>query len=262
MPLFSILKVALDTPLDFLFDYGWSVAEGEPEPQVGQFVLVPFGRRETTGLIVEIAGSSALAPEKLKSAIAVRSQLAPLSAQWIALCRFAADYYQRPLGEVAVPGVPRNLRATSPVSLDRALKKMAKDMPVADATPAGMPPLAMSAPAGVETGSVPMPLTMVSAPAELLAAPASAAPPVPVPVVAAAGGFYLQLGAFSQAANAQSARAQTAQRWNGTLPQVDLVQSDSLYRLYGGPFASRADAEATARQMQASGGPLPIIVQR
>ena len=131
---------------------------------------------------------------------------------------------------------------------------------VASAAPPRPAPAAMSAAAAVETGAVPMPLTVVSAPADMLAAPAGAAPPVPV--VATAGGFYLQLGAFSQAANAQAARAQHAQRWNRTLPQVDLVQNDSLYRLYGGPFASRADAEATARQMQASGGPLPIIVQR
>lgn len=125
---------------------------------------------------------------------------------------------------------------------------------------AGTPPAAMSAPSAVETGAVPMPLTVVSAPADMLAAPAGAVPLAPV--VITAGGFYLQLGAFSQAANAQAARAQHAQRWNRTLPQVDVVQNDSLYRLYGGPFASRADAEATARQMQASGGPLPIIVQR
>ena len=124
----------------------------------------------------------------------------------------------------------------------------------------GMPPAAMSGSATVETGAVPMPLTTLSAPVELLAAPANAAPAAPV--VVAAGGFYLQLGAFSQSGNAQAARAQHVQRWNGTLPQVDVVQNDSLYRLYGGPFASRADAEATARQMQASGGLLPIIVQR
>ncbi len=128
---------------------------------------------------------------------------------------------------------------------------------------AGMPPAAMSAPAPVETGAVPMPLTTVSAPAEMLAAPVNAAPAAAVaPVAAAAGGFYLQLGAYTQPGNAQAARAQHAQRWNGTLPQVDVVQNDSVYRLYGGPFASRADAEATARQMQASGGPPSIIVQR
>ena len=141
MARFRILKVALDTPLDFFFDYGWTVGDGEPEPQVGQFVLLPFGRRETTGLIVDIADTSELPPEKLKSALAIRTQLAPLSPQWIALCRFAADYYQRPLGEVAVPGVPKNLRAEKPVALDRALKKMAQNLPTSDATPAGMPVL-------------------------------------------------------------------------------------------------------------------------
>ena len=138
---FRILKVALDTPLDFLFDYSWTVEEGGPEPQIGHFVVVPFGGRETTGLIVDIAATSDLAPEKLKAALAVRTQLPPLSAQWIALCRFASDYYQRPLGEVAVPGVPKNLRAENPVSLNRALKKMTQDRPAPDPTPAGMPPL-------------------------------------------------------------------------------------------------------------------------
>jgi primosomal protein N' (replication factor Y) len=136
-----ILKVALDTPLDFFFDYGWTVEDGAPEPQAGQFVLVPFGHRETAGLIVDISDTTDLAPEKLKQAIAVRSQLAPLSPQWIALCRFAADYYQRPLGEVAVPGVPKNLRAAKPVALDRALKKMAQGLPASDATPVGLPAL-------------------------------------------------------------------------------------------------------------------------
>ncbi|WP_194713920.1 septal ring lytic transglycosylase RlpA family protein [Noviherbaspirillum soli] len=136
------------------------------------------------------------------------------------------------------------------------------------------PPVASAAP-GVSTEAVPMPVAMVSAPAELLAPPAAA--PVSAPAAAAstlssvsnlstlsaaAGGFYLQLGAFSQAANAQAAQALHAQRWNGSLRQVDIVQNNTLFRLYGGPFASRADAEAVARQMQASGGAMPIIVQR
>ena len=141
MARFRILKVALDTPLDMLFDYGWTVEEEMPEPLPGQFALVPFGRREVMGLIVDIADRTDLPPEKLKSALAVRSQLAPLSPQWMELCRFAAAYYQRPLGEVAVPGVPKNLRAENPVSLNRALKKVAQDRPAPDATPADMPAL-------------------------------------------------------------------------------------------------------------------------
>lgn len=110
-------------------------------PFVGQLAVLPFGRRETVGLIVAIADRSDLPPNKLKDALAVRDQLPPLSTAWIALCAFAADYYQRPLGEVAIPGLPKNLRALKPTSLDRALKKLAKDMLAHDATPADMPVL-------------------------------------------------------------------------------------------------------------------------
>jgi primosomal protein N' (replication factor Y) len=137
-----ILKVALDTPLDFCFDYAWVAAESDtPLPQVGQLTLVPFGRREAVGLIVGIEQTTDVPLDKLKQAIAVRAQLSPLSTEWIALCGFAADYYQRPLGEVALPGLPKNLRAEKTTSLDRALKKLAKQPPTHDATPAAMPQL-------------------------------------------------------------------------------------------------------------------------
>jgi primosomal protein N' (replication factor Y) len=137
-----IIKIALDTPLDFTFDYRWN---GEPSvssmPQVGQLAVVPFGRREVVGVIVGIGEHSDLPQNKLKDVLAVRVQLAPLSAAWLALCRFAADYYQRPLGEVAIPGLPKNLRALKAISLDRALKKLAKEESAHDATPADMPVL-------------------------------------------------------------------------------------------------------------------------
>lgn len=135
-----ILRIALDTPLNSVFDYGWPIDE-DGMPQVGQLVLVNFANREVTGLIVEIAQETAVPADKLKNAIAVRHQLAPLSARWLALAGFAADYYQRPLGEVALPGVPKNLRTKSTVALDRALKKLAKLPPPGDPAPTGMPPL-------------------------------------------------------------------------------------------------------------------------
>jgi primosomal protein N' (replication factor Y) len=123
------------------FDYRWEPEEEGKEALPGQFALVPFGRQELIGLIVAVSDSTDLPEEKLKSAIAVRTQLPPLSETWTALCRFAAEYYQRPLGEVAIPGVPRNLRAAKPVSLDRALKKLAQHSSSQDATPSGMPAL-------------------------------------------------------------------------------------------------------------------------
>ncbi|MCC6070509.1 primosomal protein N' [Massilia sp. GCM10020059] len=137
---FCILRVALDTPLDSCFDYRWPCDPGS-EPAVGQLALVSFGRREVVGLIVGVGHETDVPPEKLKDALAVRSQLAPLSGQWLALAAFAADYYQRPLGEVALPGLPKNLRVPSTVNLDRALKKMDKHDAVHDATPISVPVL-------------------------------------------------------------------------------------------------------------------------
>ncbi|MNR93277.1 Primosomal protein N' [compost metagenome] len=136
-----ILKVALDTPLDFCFDYLWTPEPDAPHPLAGQLVLVPFGRREVVGLIVAVHESTDVPLDKLKSALAVRAQLSPLSAAWIALCEFAADYYQRPLGEVAIPGLPKNLRALKTTSLDKAIKKLGKLEAVHDATPVEMPQL-------------------------------------------------------------------------------------------------------------------------
>ncbi|WP_420474367.1 primosomal protein N' [Noviherbaspirillum sp. ST9] len=133
------LKIALDTPLDTCFDYRWSGGPDVPVP--GQLALVPFGRREVVGLVVGVSDSTEVPADKLKDVLAVRTQVAPLSAEWMALCAFAADYYQRPLGEVAVPGLPKNLRAEKPVSLERALKKIAKFALSHDPTPADAPVL-------------------------------------------------------------------------------------------------------------------------
>ncbi|QJE00137.1 primosomal protein N' [Massilia forsythiae] len=135
-----ILQIALDTPLDSVFDYRWPCEPGA-EPLVGQLALVSFGRREAVGLIVAVKHETDVPADKLKDALAVRSQLAPLSERWIRLARFAAGYYHRPLGEVALPGLPKNLRVPSTVALDRALKKLARLDAAHDAAPAGMPAL-------------------------------------------------------------------------------------------------------------------------
>jgi primosomal protein N' (replication factor Y) len=135
-----ILQIALDTPLDSVFDYRWECEPGN-EPAVGQLALVNFGRREAVGVIVAVKQQTEVPPDKLKDALAVRSQLPPLSGKWLALARFAADYYHRPLGEVAMPGLPKNLRLGSTVALDRALKKLAKLEDAHDPSPAAMPVL-------------------------------------------------------------------------------------------------------------------------
>ena len=137
---FCILSVALDTPLTSCFDYRWPCAPAE-QPSPGQLVLVTFGRREVVGLIVGVGQHTDVPADKLKDALAVRAQLSPLSPAWLALAAFAADYYQRPLGEVALPGLPKNLRLSSTVALDRAIKKLARNGDVADPTAFSPPAL-------------------------------------------------------------------------------------------------------------------------
>jgi rare lipoprotein A len=99
-------------------------------------------------------------------------------------------------------------------------------------------------------------------PAELaLQAIAASTPPEPG-ASNADSGFYLQLGAYGQAYNAQSMRNQLAQNWAETLQPIAVVQAGALYRLYSGPYMNRSDAQQAAQKVQSSGVAMPIIVQR
>ena len=78
----------------------------------------------------------------------------------------------------------------------------------------------------------------------------------------AASGFYLQLGAYGQAGNAEAARARMMQRWSSTMPAIEVMESGTLYRLQSGPFSSRAEAAAAAQQLQNVDAAKSMIVQR
>jgi primosomal protein N' (replication factor Y) (superfamily II helicase) len=102
------VRVALDHPLDALYDYRYTLDICEPEP--GMLVRVPFGRRDVVGLICEVNAHSDVPANKLRDVIEICAACPPLSAQWLDLAGFAADYYQRGLGEVALPALPQALR--------------------------------------------------------------------------------------------------------------------------------------------------------
>ncbi len=139
------LRIALDTPLDSTFDYRWAAQEEGGAladlPQSGQLAAVPFGRQEVVGLIMDVVSETDVPPAKLRDAIAVRHELPAMNKEWLALCQFAAEYYQRPIGKVAVPALPKNLKAIKTVSLQRAIKKLAKLPEQADVSPVGEPQL-------------------------------------------------------------------------------------------------------------------------
>lgn len=121
-----ILRVALDLPLHRLFDY---VAEAASGDDVGLRVRVPFGRGERIGVVVAVETASELPAEQLKAAEILRD-LPPLPADFLRLCRFAASYYQAPLGEVVLQALPTGLKRPGPPAR-RAGRKPAAAAPLA-----------------------------------------------------------------------------------------------------------------------------------
>jgi len=92
----------------------------------------------------------------------------------------------------------------------------------------------------------------------LAAVDATVAAPAPS---ALATGFYLQLGAYSRLDNAEAGRTQLAP-YAQTLGNLDVVPAGPLFRLYGGPFGSRAEAARAAASLPASAGIKPIVIER
>ena len=99
------VRVALDVPLAGPFDY----RADAPLPE-GSRVIVPFGRRKLVGVVVGNPDAPSLPPEQIRPVEQALDDLPPLPADWLRLARFAADYYQRPLGEVMLPALPGPLR--------------------------------------------------------------------------------------------------------------------------------------------------------
>ncbi len=92
----------------------------------GTLVRVPLGRREVLGVVWH-AGVPApdLAPEAIRDVTLALEGLPPLEARWRQLMAFAAQYYQRSLGEMALSSLPPQLRELDNIQLARRLKKQA-----------------------------------------------------------------------------------------------------------------------------------------
>ena len=94
----------------------------------GSLVRVPLGAREVLG----IAWGEASAPDnaaqrgKTKSVIASLDGLPPLDAVWRELVAFAAKYYQRSIGEVALSALPPQLREIDTAQLARKQRRQEK----------------------------------------------------------------------------------------------------------------------------------------
>ncbi|MEO8937848.1 MAG: primosomal protein N' [Burkholderiaceae bacterium] len=119
----TFVRVAIDQPAavaasmatgDGLYDYRWM---GDAI-DVGRFVIVPFGTRSIVGVVVEVSGTTAVDIQRVRDVAALVDGFAPLSADWLALARFAAGYYHRPPGEVMLPSLPAPLRLAARYTID------------------------------------------------------------------------------------------------------------------------------------------------
>ena len=79
---------------------------------------------------------------------------------------------------------------------------------------------------------------------------------------ASVAGFFLQLGAYTQAANAQAMQQRLLAGWPSGLPAPRVVQNGALYRLHSGPFASREEASRAALALKADTQLQTSVVQK
>ena len=108
----SIVRVALDVPLPTLFDY--TVEEGIAVAP-GSRVIVPFGRRQMVGVVMESVATTEVPPERIKPVTQVLHDSAPLSAGLLDLLRFCSDYYRYPIGQTVLSALPARLRSDKPI---------------------------------------------------------------------------------------------------------------------------------------------------
>lgn len=108
-PYHQIIRVLLPKPFKEAFDYG--VPENL-SPQLGQYVLVPFGRQNIWGIVWEMDVTSSLKPSQIKP-IQELSSLPPLSQETRDFLDWTATYTLSPLGSVSkmLLSVPEAIKA-------------------------------------------------------------------------------------------------------------------------------------------------------
>ena len=109
-------KVALDVPLPGLFDYSLDAACGALDDIVGRRVVVPFGRRNVVGVVMDVVDESAIDLSRIKAVRAVMRDVPALGGPWLELLQFCAGYYQYPLGGAVLSALPNGFKTPNPLN--------------------------------------------------------------------------------------------------------------------------------------------------
>lgn len=107
------LQLAIPTPLRRRFDY--LPPENMPVTQLeqwqpGMLLRVPFGPQEVIGVLLAINNTTQYPLHQLKPVIAPVESQPAFTPELLALCLWAADYYQSPPGEALHTALPALLR--------------------------------------------------------------------------------------------------------------------------------------------------------
>ena len=137
------------------------------------------------------------------------------------------------LAAAPAAGLPATARATPP--------------PLPGSPGIGTPPVATQA------ESSPAASAPASAPASAESLPTQ---------TAAARGFWLQFGAFSQHQGAFDLRQQLMREFDWLEPLLAVFAERSRYRVQAGPYASRGDAQAAADRIRQAMPTQPLLLQR
>ena len=133
-----LLSVAVETPryssVGGLLDYA-----SEQTLPPGTLVRVPLGRRDMPGIVWQRSADAAPATAELRPLAAVLSSLPPLADEWRELIDFAAAYYQRGVGELALAVLPPDLRKIDDTPLARRVARLQQRPAAANAAALATP---------------------------------------------------------------------------------------------------------------------------
>ncbi len=126
----QVAQVLVDVPGLPALDY--AVPE-DMDVAIGDRVSVTVVTRAMVGIVVGLSDTSDVPLNKLKKLRSVFRDMPPLGADWLALTRFAATYYIRRWGEVALSALPTFMkRNPTPTQAKRfvALRELPKAKPL------------------------------------------------------------------------------------------------------------------------------------
>jgi len=103
-----IVQIAIDVPLFKIFDYLWDDEELKADPIKGNIVKVEFGKKITSGIVLQENVSKSYTIDqqvKLKKVICVAPNI-QITKEILQLSQFVSKYYLKPIGEVLFTTIP------------------------------------------------------------------------------------------------------------------------------------------------------------